>query len=160
MLIAFIFRLVSLMGVATGVVADDVRDEVITSPRVARVRLAETLASADSIHSVSARAGKITFAISRGNESFDVVATTAKRGEVASLSITRASANHDELGSLSWLSSELAGVTAISRLVVDEDGAVTITTSSGTRYMVIPGRGSGGTNAGVEARWAAEWNHT
>ena len=46
---------------------------------------------------------------------------------------------------------------AVTRLEVDEDGAVTLTTNEGMRYMAIPGRGSGG-NAAAEARWAGEWD--
>ena len=48
---------------------------------------------------------------------------------------------------------------AVTRLVVDDDGAVTLETSDGLRFMAIPGRGSGG-NAAVAARWAAEWNNS
>jgi hypothetical protein len=157
MLLIFILRLVGLMGVATAV-SDDVRDEVVSSPRVAKVRLAELLGTADAIHSVSVHGREITFAIARGDKSLDVTATRGTKGEVISLSITRSPASATELGNLSWLSDELARATAISRLVVDEDGAVTISTSDGQRYMVIPGRGSGGPNAAVESRWAAEWN--
>jgi hypothetical protein len=164
-MLIIIFRLLSLGGLATGVVADDV-PEVVASPRVAQVRLAETLAGADAIHSVTARGGMITFAITRGDQSFQVAARTAPRstarsdkGEILSLTITPAasSASAIELGGLSWLGDELESVTAITHLVPDDDGAVTITTDDGRRYMAIPGRGSGG-NAAVEARWAAEWN--
>jgi hypothetical protein len=47
---------------------------------------------------------------------------------------------------------------AVARLEVDRDGAVTVVTSDGQKYMAIPGRGSGGSNEAVEARWAAEWD--
>jgi len=163
MLISIILRLLSLAGVAMGTVdtVDVTRDEVIASPRVAQVRLAETLAEADSIHSVSARGKTITFAITRGDKSFQVIATTrtkhAVKGEVVGLAVVETRPLEFEGGGLSWLGAELERVTAISRLVVDEDGAVTITTSDGRRYMAIPGRGSGG-NAAVESRWAAAWS--
>ena len=165
MLITIIFRLLSLGGVATGVVTDDI-PEVVSAPRVAQVRLAETLAGADAIHSVTARRGMISFAITRGERSFQVAALTVSKptarsakGEIVSLTITPTapSAAAIELGGLSWLGDELESVTAITHLVPDEDGAVTITTDDGRRYMAIPGRGSGG-NAAVEARWAAAWD--
>ena len=169
MLSIIIFRLLSLAGVVTGVVDDPVaiatrptireRSEVetIAKPRVAQVRLAETLATADFIHSVSARGHAITFAITRGDRSFNVVATTSKRNDVVSLTIAESVSSDNELGGLSWLSEELESVAAVTRLVPDEDGAVTIVTNDNRRYMAIPGRGSGG-NAAVEARWGAEWN--
>jgi hypothetical protein len=86
MLMSFILRLVSLAGMATGIAqgaADDVREEVvITSPRVAQVRLAEALGNADAIHAVSAHHHQITFAITRGDRSLQVTATTGKQGQV------------------------------------------------------------------------------
>ena len=131
--------------------------DVVSSPRVAQVRLAETLAEAESIESVFARGPKITFVIVRDGETKNVTAHT-KKGEVISLSITRARDLPVQLHGLSWLGSELAEVTAVTRLVVDEDGAVVIATDDGRRYMAIPGRGSGGANVAAEARWAAAWN--
>ena len=53
---------------------DDV--ETISSPRVAQVRLAETLAEADAIESVAAKGRAITFVIVRDGETFDVTAKT------------------------------------------------------------------------------------
>src|SRR6188768_1589821 len=104
-------------------------EEVVSSPRVAQVRLAETLAEADAIESVSARGRTVTFVIVRDGETFDITAKTKKSGEVTSLAIAHA---HTELAvqlhGLTWLSSELAEVSAITRLVVDDDGAVTIKT--------------------------------
>jgi len=135
----------------------------VTTPRTAQVRLAVTLAEADAIHAIrrDPKRATITFAIDRDGEAFDVVATTRARGrhqgEVVALSIVDAGPALGDVGSLSWLGAELADATAITRLVVDEDGAVTITTSEGHAYMAIPGRGSGG-NAAVEARWAAAWS--
>ena len=132
-------------------------DAVVTSPRAAQVQLAETLAAADAIHSISAHRHEIAFAIERGGEAYRVVATTRAKGKVVSLTVTDVGPSRDDLGSLSWLSNELAEATAVTNLRVDEDGAVTISTSDGRSYMAIPGRGSGG-NVAVEARWAAAWS--
>lgn len=157
-----LFAILSFLGMKA--VSDDVREEVVGSPRVAQVRLAETLAGADAIHGVRASGTTITFTISRGEKLFDVVVTTrarrtanAPKGEVMSLAIV--SPTGKATSDLSWLGEELASVTAITKLAVDEDGAITLTANDGRRYMVIPGRGSGGGNDAVEARWAAEWNH-
>ncbi len=161
MLITLILRLVSLAGVATGAVsspADDAAEaERISAPRVAQVRLAEALGTADAIHSVAARGRTITFSITQGDAAFEVTATTRRYGDVVALAIHEAPQSADGLGGLSWLVDELAQATAVTRLVVDEDGAVTMVTTDGRRYMAIPGRGSGG-NTAVESRWAAEWN--
>jgi hypothetical protein len=162
MLTQFLLRFFFTFGGAIGdapaalVVRDQVQAETVDTARVAQVRLAETLSSADAIHAVSAKGKTITFTISRGDTIVNVVATTTK-GDVTALAITPVKATGNEGGGLSWLGDELQRVTAITRLVADADGAVTITTSDGRRYMAIPGRGSGG-NSAVEARWAAEWN--
>ncbi len=132
--------------------------ERVETARVAQVRLAEVLGTAEGIHSVSAKGADVTFVINRGEQVFRVVATTTRTREVTALSIIPINDGALELGGgLSWLASELEGVTAVTRLVADEDGAVTIITNDNRRYMAIPGRGSGG-NAAVESRWAAEWN--
>ncbi len=134
---------------------------VVARPRTAQVRLAVALAEADSIHAIARTGTTIVFAIDDEGEAFEVIATTrargANKGEVIALSITDIGPAIGEIGGLSWLGAELADATAITRLLADEDGAVTITTSDGRAYMAIPGRGSGG-NAGVEARWAAAWD--
>jgi hypothetical protein len=131
--------------------------EKIETDRVAQVRLAEVLGTAEGIHSVYARGTTIAFVITRDEQPFRVVASTRK-GEVIALTIASMSAKGLELGGgLTWLADELEAVPAVTRLVADEDGAVTLTLSDGRRYMVIPGRGSGG-NAAVEARWGAEWS--
>jgi hypothetical protein len=134
----------------------------ITAPRTAQVRLAVTLAEADSIHAIAAKRGQVVFAIDRDGEAFEVIATVrikgAGKGEVIALSITDVGAAIGDAGGLTWLAAELAEATAITGLAADADGAVTITTSDGRAYMAIPGRGSGG-NAAVESRWAAAWNH-
>ena len=111
----------------------------------------------------------MTFTFSRGEQVFRAIAMVSTRqesrkngrkGEVKTLEIVPVATGNLELGGgLSWLAEELEAVTAVTRLVADEDGAVTLTTSDNRRYMMIPGRGSGG-NTAVEARWAAEWNKT
>jgi hypothetical protein len=158
-LLRFFFTFGGVIGgdaPAPTVRVEAVQAENVDAPRVAQVKLAEMLASADAIHSVVAKGKTITFVISKGDAIVHVVATT-KKGDVVALAIAPAKPSGTELGGLTWLGEEMAGVTAITHLVADRDGAVTITTSDGRRYMAIPGRGSGG-NTAVEARWAAEWN--
>jgi hypothetical protein len=132
--------------------------EEVKAPRVAQVRLAESLAEAESIESVRVHERSVTFVTIRDGESFDVIATTAKSGRVVALQLTRGAPITAQLHGLTWLASELAETTAVTALVVDEDGAVIIGTSDLRRYTAIPGRGSGGTDVAVESRWAAAWN--
>lgn len=132
--------------------------EVVSETRVAQVRLAETLAEADAIEAVSVDGRAVTFVIVRDGGTFEVTAKTTKRGDVTALAIAPARAVPVELHGLTWLGAELAEVTAVTRLVVDADGAVTLATNDGRRYMAIPGRGSGGANVAVESRWAAAWS--
>lgn len=127
-----------------------------TSVDSAKLRLAETLASADSIDAVSAKGHLVSFAITRDGTAFRVDVTTRKTGEVVSLVVVESGGRVSEQGGLTWLADEL-DTTTVQKLVVDEDGAVTIATGAGRKYMAIPGRGSGG-NAAVEAQWAAEWD--
>ncbi|MBA3458044.1 MAG: hypothetical protein H0T42_33485 [Deltaproteobacteria bacterium] len=97
-------------------------EEVVASPRAAQVRLAEALAEADAVHGVGAVSVKrhaIAFALDRDGQAFRAVARTRASGEVISLTITPAGPAHGDLGSLSWLSSELEQTTAIMRLTVD-----------------------------------------
>jgi len=165
MLSYFFFRFfTTFMGAAIGDAPTPaaqppvVQVEKMETERVAQVRLAEVLGTAEAIHSVSSKGTQVTFVISRGEEVFRVVATTTKKGDVRTLEIVPVASGNPELGGgLTWLAEELEAVTAVTRLVADEDGAVTITTSDNRRYMAIPGRGSGG-NTAVEARWGAEWN--
>lgn len=130
---------------------------VTTSPRAAQVRLADMLSNADSIDAVFAHHHTFTFVIDRGDDSFEIVATTGGDGNV--LDVVEHDRAHGELdlGGLSWLADTMKQANAVTNLTVDEDGAVTLTTSEGARFMAIPGRGSGG-NAEVEARWAAEFD--
>ena len=124
--------------------------------RTAQVQLADALGNADSIDSVHGHGNTFTFAITRGETRVDVIATT-EAGEV-SLVVERERGFDDlELGSLTWLVDTMKETVAVTKLEVDEDGAVTLTTDQGMRLMAIPGRGSGGNDA-VEARWAGEWD--
>ncbi|MGE3762222.1 MAG: hypothetical protein AB7L94_08220 [Kofleriaceae bacterium] len=136
-----------------------------SSARGAQVRLAEVIGEADAVHSISVRRAKasakkptaIDISLDRDGVAYRVVASINARGEVTSLTIEERHAADGDLGSLSWLSPEIANATAITRVTVDEDDAVTLTTNAGDAFMIIPGRGSGG-NAAVSARWAAAWD--
>jgi hypothetical protein len=129
--------------------------------RTSQVRLADMLADADSIDfvrasgSVHASEHTFTFAIERGDTPFDIVATTDRHGVVIDVEAHERMAADFDLGGLSWLAETMKSTTAVTRLAVDDDGAVLLTTSDGQRFMAIPGRGSGG-NDEVEARWAAD----
>lgn len=133
---------------------------VVTTPHAAQARLAEALGDADSIDWVTVDRAhhRVTFAIDRAGEAYEIIATTRPSGTVVSLAIRDLGLGHVGMGSLSWLADAMQDTAAVSRLLVDEDGAVTLVTSEGARLMAIPGRGSGG-NAAVEARWAAAWNN-
>lgn len=122
----------------------------------AQVQLADALATADTIDRVSGHGATFTFAITRGDHPLEVIATTVD-GEVVRIVERERGFDTLSLGGLSWLADTMRETVAVARLDVDEDGAVTLTTSDGMRYMAIPGRGSGG-NTEVEARWAAEWD--
>lgn len=65
-------------------------------------------------------------------------------------------ASPSESHALTWLGTELAEVTAITRLAVDRHGAVTLTTSDGRHYLALSGHGH--PNVASEARWAATWS--
>jgi hypothetical protein len=124
-----------------------------------QAELADALASADSIDAVRADRARhtVTFAIERGGEAYEIVATTRASGAVVAVTIRARGVGTVEPGNLTWLADVMKDVAAVTRLSIDEDGAVTVVTSNGMRFMAIPGRGSGG-NAAVEARWAAAWN--
>jgi hypothetical protein len=135
-------------------------DVVSASPRAAQARLAGALADADSIDAVAVdrKHHTVTFSIERAGQAYDVIATTRRRGEVIAVAIRAVGEGTFEIGGLTWLSDTMRSTSAVARLTVDDDGAVTLVTNKGLRYMAIPGRGSGG-NDEVEARWAAEWNN-
>lgn len=137
------------------VTAMHVQVDRTTVDRTPQVRLADELADADSIDSVRASDHTFTFAIERGDTPYEIVATTDRRGVVIDVATHERIAADFDLGGLSWLAETMKSTTAVTRLAVDEDGAVLLTTSDGQRFMAIPGRGSGG-NDEVEARWAAD----
>ena len=132
--------------------------EVVTG-RDAQVRLADLLAGAESVDAVIGKRHRVTFELVRDGDEVEAVARTQK-GAVTELVVRDLGPAEDvaEDPGLSWLSDVMKETTAVTRLVVDRDGAVTLVTSDGQRYMAIPGRGSGGSNAAVEARWAASWD--
>ena len=119
-----------------------------------QARLAEALADADSIDWVRASGHTITFAIGHGGEAYRVIVETRGK-DIISVSIRDAGRGGTRNGGrLGWLISEMQDTAAVTEASV-KDGQVTIATSDGHRYLLLPGRN---TNAGVEARWAAEWN--
>lgn len=157
MLIAILPLVVMTSGVVEAEAMRSDTPVAQSAQRTAQVQLVDALANADSIDSISGRGNTFTFAITRGDEHVDVVVTTSQHKVVGVVERARAFDAY-ELANLSWLIDTMQETTAIVRLDVDEDGAVTMTTDAGMRYMAIPGRGSGG-NAAVEARWAGEWDH-
>lgn len=133
-------------------------DEVVTG-RDAQVRLADVLADAESVDAVIGKRHQVTFEIVRDGNEVEAIART-QNGEVVELVLHDLGPAEDvaEDAGLSWLGDVMKETTAVTRLAVDRDGAVTLVTADGQRYMAIPGRGSGGSNAAVEARWAASWD--
>ena len=131
-------------------------------PESEQQRLAQTLADADSIDGVSADSKHhlVTFSIDRAGEAYSVLVTTRRNGDVLSIEVRDDGVGTLEIGGLTWLSDTMRGATGVTRLVSDADGAVTLTTAEGERFMAIPGRGSGGNNSAASARWGAEWNNT
>ena len=73
------------------------------------------LGTADAIHAITGRGHTITFAIDRGGEAFESIATTRGHGKVVALYDRRdVGPAIGDLGGLSWLSSELTEATAIT----------------------------------------------
>lgn len=151
-----------LIAFAAGAV--EASPEVVTSARVAQVRLAETLAEADAIESVSVtrgasdRAMTVTFSIVRGGEQVLVTAMAGPGGEIASLAIEPAGPAGAELHGLTWLAAELADAPAVVRLATADRGGVLLSTSDGRRYLLDPASGPHAGNEAVEARWGAAWS--
>ena len=127
----------------------------VTSPHQAQHLLADVLASADSIDYVRSGDHRITFAIDRAGEAYTLVVRTNARDRVVGFELTDAGPGSYELGDLSWLVDVMKQSAAVTRLGIAADGTVTVVTADGERYQALPGRGS---NAAVEARWAAAWN--
>jgi hypothetical protein len=130
--------------------------------RAAQVRLADVLGDSDAVTAVIAKHRAVAFEYVRSGEAFEAIART-RHGELITLDVRDVgpalgwdgSEDGVERGGLAWLGDIMRETVAVTRLDVDSDGAVTLVTSEGQKYMAIPGRGSG---AAVEARWAAEWD--
>jgi hypothetical protein len=134
---------------------------VVSKPAAAQVTLAEALADADSIDWVRTGAHWVKFGIDRAGEAYEIDATTAKRGLVTRVAIRdlgRGRGRADELGNLSWLADAMLPASAVTRLVVDASGTVTLVTREGDRYQALPGHSGSRSNDAVEGRWAASWN--
>jgi hypothetical protein len=153
-----LISLLPLVSFAMGNVLADggASDEVgVTTPRAAQVRLAETLAEADAIYAVTRTDDTITFAVDHDGDALDVAATVDRRGQVIDFAIDRIGPARGEPDSLGWLSAELEGTLAITRLAVARDGSITATTDADRSYRLIRKRGG---NTAVDARWAAAWD--
>jgi hypothetical protein len=161
-MLSFFLHFLPMLGVgASSASAPKAHVEVISNPRIAQVRLAEALGTADSIDSVKSirgeRGAQAVFEVRVRGEALRLTASTRGGDMIASLVIAHAPGGTAvALGNLSWLADELRGATAVTTLAVT-GGDVTIGTSDGRRYLILPGRGEGA-NDGVEARWAAAWS--
>ncbi len=139
-----------------------------SSPRGAQGRLAEMIGEADAVHAITARRTRASLSLDvsldHDDTAYTVVATVDARGAVTAITIHERGAAFGELGSLSWLSPAIANANAITRITVDEDDAITLTTDAGEAFQIIAGRGSGGAggstvgNEATAARWAAAWD--
>jgi hypothetical protein len=151
----------SLIAFAAG--AAGVPCEVVTSGPVAQARLAEALAGADAIESMTVapaaadRPLMVTFSVARDGALTRITATAARDGTIASLELGPAGPAHAGHGRLTWLAAELADAPAIVRLVDAGRDGVLLSTSDGRRYLVSPRLGPRTGNEGVEARWGAAW---
>jgi hypothetical protein len=128
-----------------------------TMAHAAQARLAEAIADADRVDWVRGDGPTITFAIEHAGEAYQLCATVRGRQIVALAVIDVGRANATEGGELSWLVDEMRDASAVTRLEVDDDGVVSMATREGRSYRFVPSAGRG-TNAGVEARWAAQWD--
>src|SRR5687768_10823504 len=108
--------------------------EAVASPRVAQVRLAETLAGADAIERVTVGWRAVTFAIVADGGPLAVTARTSRAGVVVAFEIAPAMRGAAQLHAFSWLAAELADAPAITRLVVGGDGRLRLITSDDRRY--------------------------
>jgi hypothetical protein len=136
------------------------------SERSAQVRLADMLGNVDSIDAVVAKGHTFTFLVEHADATgydapFAIIATTDDSGKVIEVVERERKASNMDLGGLTWLVDTMQQTIAVTKLDVDEDGAVTLTTNDNQRYMAIVGRGSGGTGDGnteVDAHWAGEFD--
>jgi hypothetical protein len=109
-----------------------------SAPDAAQLRLAEALADADSVDWVRVdRAHRtVTFGIERAGESYEILASEAPDGEVTQVRTADTGRGSRALGGLSWLADAMHRQSAIRRLEIGDDGAVTVVTGDGTRYVV------------------------
>jgi hypothetical protein len=128
-----------------------------TSAHAAQARLAEAIADADVVDWVRGDGQTITFAIQRAGEAYQLCATVRGRQIVQLQVMDVGRANPGEGGQLSWLVDEMRDTSAVSQLGLDDDGVVSMATREGRSYRFVSGA-SHGANAGVEARWAAQWD--
>lgn len=168
-----LLHLIPLIGVSMAANAADAggaggasgdSSDAAMSERSAQVRLADMLGNVDSIDAVRAQGHTFTFLVEHADATgydapFAIVATTDDAGKVIRVVEREREARDMDLGGLSWLAETMQQTVAVTKLHVDEDGAVTLTTNEGQRYMAIPGRGSGGDgNIEVDSRWAGEFD--
>jgi hypothetical protein len=155
-------RLAELIGNADAVHSISVRRSTTSSskPNAKAKATATTKANAKATRTKPELTTiAIEVSLDRDDTAYRVTATVDARGEVIGIAIDERGASFGEVGSLSWLSPEIANANAITRISVDEDDAVTLTTDAGDAFMIIPGRGSGGAgHEAASARWAAAWD--
>jgi hypothetical protein len=160
-----LLHLIPLVAVAAASNAAPAVSDAGMTERTAQEKLADMLGNADSIDSVHAHGHTIVFAVEHADATgydapFSIIATTDRNGKVIDVEEQTRAASDIDIGGLSWLADTMQTTVAVTKIVVDNDGAVTLTTADGQRYMAIPGRGSGGSNDEVEARWAAEFDNS
>lgn len=160
-----LLHLIPLVAVSmTANTAQAASETAAMSERSAQVQLADMLANVDSIDAVRASGHTFTFLVEHADATgyeapFAIVATTDEAGKVISVVERERQPRDMDLGGLSWLVETMQQTIAITKLDVDDDGAVTLTTNDGQRYMAIAGRGSGGDgNIEVDAHWAGEFD--
>ena len=133
--------------------------EVIADPEAAQARIAEALADADAVDTVTAHGDTVSFAIDHVGERFTIDVTTGANGAVLAVAIHDAGAEPaDAPHAYDWLAREAGDMQAVRALVVGDDGQITLSTGDGREYLVIPDRHDG--NSAVEARWGAAWENS
>ena len=115
---------------------------VTAQPPAAQARLAEALADADSVDAVRVdrRRHTVTFAIDRAGEAYELVAHVDPDNRIGRLMIRDRGLGHVGLGALSWLVDAMEHTHAIVRLEVGANGAVTLVTDDGSRYLAVASR--------------------
>jgi hypothetical protein len=136
---------------------------VLTTLALGRVpapaRLAEALGDADSVEWARAdrEHGIVTFGVELAGEAYEIVATIHSDGEVVGLEIRDRGLGMHRVGGLSWIADLMHDTHAVTRLLVGDDGGITLVTDDGEQYRAIEGAESR-TNDRVRARWAAAWD--